>query len=141
MGVADDFAHRRIEFLHDLDAVIGEVVGAQRERLTHDSVHLHRFALRRHLARKAKQVLHNLLGALRFFEDDAQVGLGELGNVRMIDEQVGEAEDRRQRIVDLVRHAGDQLSDGGHLLGVHQLGLQHGRVGDIGHHDNDRGDL
>ena len=30
--------------------------------------------------------------------------------------------------------------DGGHLFRVDQLGLQHGGVGDVGHHDHDAGD-
>ena len=42
-------------------------------------------------------------------------------------EQVGESQDRGQRIVHLVRDAGDQLSNRRHLLGVNQLVAQHRR--------------
>ena len=59
----------------------------------------------------------------------------------MIDEQIGKAENRRQRIIDFVRHARNELSDGRHLLGVHELGLQHGGIGDVGHHHDHRSDL
>ena len=64
-----------------------------------------------------------------------------LGHVRVLHQQIGESHDGRERIVDLMRHAGNKLADGGHFFRVHQLGLDHGRVGDIGHQDHDAGDV
>ena len=46
-----------------------------------------------------------------------------------------------KRIVHLVRDAGNQLADRRHLLRVHQLRLQHGGIGDVGHHHHDAGDV
>ena len=36
--------------------------------------------------------------------------------------------------------ARNQLAYRCHLLGVHEFGLQHGRVGDVGHYHHDAGD-
>src|SRR5467141_2660508 len=50
-------------------------------------------------------------------------------------------QDGGEGIVDFVGDAGDQLSDGRHFLGVHELGSQDGGVGDIGHDYDDVADL
>jgi hypothetical protein len=39
----------------------------------------------------------------------------------LLDHQLDAADDRLERIVDLVRHAGDELADRRQPLGVHQL--------------------
>ena len=68
--------------LDDFDAVAVEVVGTQLHGAAQDGIELHGAALRRHLAREAEQVLHDLLGALRFLQNHAHVflrGLGQIG--------------------------------------------------------------
>ena len=101
------------------DAVAGEVVGAQLHGAPQDGVELHRTALRRHLAGKAEQVLHDLLGALRFLQNHAQVLAGGFRKFGILHQQIGKSENRGQRIIDFVGDAGDQLSDGRHFLGMH----------------------
>ena len=88
--------------LHDLDPVAVEVIGAQLDSAAQDAVQLHGLALGRHLAGKAEQVLHDLLGALRFLQDDAKVFAGRFRHVGVFHQQVGKAENGRQRIVYLV---------------------------------------
>ena len=89
--VADDVGHALVEPLDNLHAVAGEIVGAQREGAAHDHIQLHQVALRRHLPREAQQVLHNLLGALRFLQDDAQIFLGVRRDLGAFQQQVGKA--------------------------------------------------
>ena len=45
-------------------------------------------------------------------------------DVRVIEQQMGLAQDGGQRVVDLVGHAGGQLTDRRELLGVNELGLR-----------------
>ena len=102
-----------------------------------DGIELNGLALRRHLAGKAEQVLHDLLGALRFLQNHAQIAARAFGDLGIFHQQVGESEDGGERIVDFVGDAGDQLSDGRHFFGVHQLGAQHRRIRDVGHDHDD----
>ena len=66
MRVADDLGQSLIEVLDDIDAVTVEIVRTQLNGAPQNKIQLHRIALRWHLAREAEQVLHDLLGTLRF---------------------------------------------------------------------------
>ena len=121
VGIPHHLGQALIEVLDDLDAVAVEVVGAQLDGTAQDRIQLHGLALRRHLAGEAEQVLHDLLGTLRLLQDDAKVFAGSFGQVGIFHQQIGEAEDRRQRIVDFVGHAGNQLSDSRHFFGMDQF--------------------
>src|SRR6202035_4869572 len=106
-----------------------------------DEVELHRIALRRHLPGKAEKVLHDLFGALRLLQDHAQIFPGSFWKLGIIEEQVGKAEDRGQRIIYLVSHAGNELSNRRHFLGVNEFVAQIGGVGDVGHDHDDAVDV
>ena len=97
-------------------------------------------ALRRHLAGKAEQVLHDLLGALRFLQNHPQIAARAFRELGVFHQEVGESEDGGEGIVDFVGDAGDQLSDGSHFFGVHELGAKHGGVGHVGHDHDDAAD-
>src|ERR1043166_3504788 len=139
--IADQIRQALIEFLHNLHAVIGKVIRAQGDGLAQNVVDLERLALRRALAGKTQQVLHDLLGALRLFQDHLQILAGAARDFRILHEQVGKSHDGRERVVDLMGHAGDKLADGSHFFRVHQLGLDHRSVGDIGHQHHHAADL
>src|SRR5882762_817556 len=139
VGVPYHLGQAFVQLLDDLDTMAVEVVGAQLHGPTQDSVELHRLALGRHLARKAQQVLHDLLGALCFLQDDAQILAGDFGHLGVFQQQVGKAKDGGEGVVDFVGYARHQLSDGRHLLGMDQLGLEHGGIGDVGHDHHDAG--
>ncbi len=102
-------------------------------------IDLQRLALRRTAPRKAQKVLHDFLCPLRLLQDYLQVFARALGNLRIFHQQVRESHDRGERIVYLVRHAGDELAHGSHLFCVHQFGLDHSGVGDVSHQDHDAG--
>jgi hypothetical protein len=105
-----------------------------------DRVELHGLALGRHLPGKAEQVLHDLLGALRFLQNHAQIAARAFRDLGIFHQQVGKSEDGGKGIVDFVGDAGDQLPNGSHFLGVHELGAQHGGVGDVAHDYYDAAD-
>ena len=73
------------------------------------------------LAGKTQQVLDDLLGSLRLVNDDLELAARGFGHLRLLRQQIGEAQDGRQRIVDLVRDSRNQLTDCGHLFRLHQF--------------------
>ena len=124
-----------------LHAVVREIVGPKLQRLLQDGIHPHRFALRRHLPRKAQKILNDHPRALRFLQDHAQFFLGLVGNRRILEQQIGETHNRGQRIVHLVRDAGNELAQRRHFFRVHQFGLQVGGIGDVRHHHDNAVDV
>src|ERR1035437_5345500 len=137
VGVSHDIGQGRVEAFDHLNAVTDEVIRTQVHGALQNGVELHQLALRRHLAGKAEQVLHDLFGALRFLQNHPQIAPRAFGKLGIFHQEVGESEDGREGIVDFVGDARDQLSDGRHFLGVYQLGAQHGGVGDVGHDHHD----
>src|SRR5713101_2553796 len=133
VGISDDSGQGFVEAFDHLNAVADEDVRAQVYGALQDGVELDELALRRHLAGKAEQVLYDLLGALRLLQNHTQITARAFGELGIFHQEVGESEDGGEGIVDLVSDAGDQLSDGSHFLGVHELGSQYGGVGDVGH--------
>ena len=105
-----------------------QVVVAKGESIFQNLVDVDRGALRLVLAREAQQVLHDTMGALRLFVqfigvlDSLRTDLSARG------EQLAVAENRRERIVQLVRYAGNQLPDGGHLFAMKQLLLRSAQI-------------
>ena len=83
---------------------------------------------------KLQQILHNLLRPLRLLQNHAQVVARALRKVGILHQQVGETEDGGQRIVHLMRHAGNQLPYRRHFFGMDQFRSQDGGIGHVGHH-------
>jgi len=55
----------------------------------------------------------------------------------LLEQELGKTRNRRQRVVQLVRDAGDELADRGELLALHELCFQRLLLGDIlDHHDD-----
>ncbi len=107
--VAHHLGQSLVEMFHDIDAVAVEVIGPQLDRPAQNRVQLHGVALRRHLAGKAEQVLHDLLGALGFLQDHAHILAGRLGQIGILHQQVGKSQNRGQRVVHFMGDAGDQI--------------------------------
>src|SRR5208282_4233125 len=102
VGISDDLGQGVVEVFDHLNAVTDEVVRTQVHGALQDGVELKRLALRRHLAGKAEQVLHDLLGALRFLENHAQLAASAFGDLGVFHQEVGESEDGGEGIVDFV---------------------------------------
>ena len=103
------------------------LVRAQRQRLAHDLVHVDHRARRLALARERQQVADDPRGALRLAEDRLEAALGLLVD-RSLRQPLGPGQDRRERVVQLVRDAGDRLAERGHLLGLQQLVIEVARL-------------
>ena len=123
LRIADGHLEIFVELFGDFDAMTGKVVAAEANGLAKDGIDLHGLALSGALASKAQKALHDFLGSLGFAKNDLQFFAGGRGNLGIFEQQVGEAEDRGEGIVDFVSDAGDQAADGGHFFGVRELGL------------------
>src|SRR5262249_39900870 len=133
VGIGDQLRQAIVKSLHHFHAMVGEIVGTESDRLAQNIVDLQRLPLRRPLPRKAQQVLYDFLGALRFFQNHLQVLAGAARHFRILHQQVGKSHDGRQRVVDFVGHAGDQLSHRRHFFRLHQLRLDHSGIRDVSH--------
>ena len=103
------------------DVVLLELIALELEdpaRLVGDRA---RPPLRRVVPREQEKVLHDARGAPGFLGDDAEAVAHVRGRLGVRQQEMRLAEDRRQRIVDLVRDARGELADRFHLLGVDQL--------------------
>ena len=116
------------ERVDDRDVRDALLVGAQRERLAHDLVHVHHRARRLPLAREGQQVADDARGALGFAEDRLEAAADRLVERRALRQALGPAEDRRERVVQLVRDAGDRLAERRHLLRLQELVIDVARL-------------
>ena len=109
------------ERIDDGDVRDALLVRAQRERFAHDLVDVHHGARRLPLARERQKVADDPRGALRFAEDRLEPAAERRIERRLLRQPLGPAQDGRQRVVELVRDAGDGLAERRHLLGLQQL--------------------
>ena len=111
------------ELLHDRDITRAKVVGHDLEYFLDDSVQRHQLAFRRLLTGEAQQAVHDLVATVSTLGDALEValrlfvGLGALQQLRKTD-------DRREGVVELVRHAGHELADRREFLALDQLLLR-----------------
>src|SRR5689334_23627902 len=83
------------------------------------------------LAREGQQILYDAAGATRFAVDRLR-RRALIGREALLgEEQLGERGDTGQRVVELVRYAGNELPDRRHFLRLDELLLQHLLVGDV----------
>ena len=139
IGVA---IHRRQAFgepFHQLDVLHLQFVLHQQHGVVDDGVQVVGLALAGLLPREGQQVLHQLAAALAFALDGLQL-LGHLVAVRhfalqhaaLYQPRVGQ--DAEQRVVDLMRHGGGQLADGGHLFRAEQRAVDALQLGRLAPH-------
>ena len=110
---------------HHVDSPHPELVAPELQRVVQHLIDRGRGPLRLVLAREGQEVLHDAGGAPR-------LGVDHLGRRALVrpeallgEQQLGERRDPGERVVQLVRHAGDELPDRGHLLRLDELLLQH----------------
>ena len=112
------------ELGHDLHVVLLELIRLQVEDAPHLIFEEAGMTLGRVVPREEEQVLDDARGARRLVPDDVQT-LAHVVRERLLGEQeVRLPEDRRERIVDLVRDTGGELSHRRKLLGVDELCLR-----------------
>ena len=79
------------------------------------------FGAQRLAAREGKQLAHQIGGAIGVLLDVHDVGEGRIGRAVLGEQQIGEADDGGQHIVEVMRDAAGQLADRLHLLALRQL--------------------
>jgi hypothetical protein len=89
----------------DADVVQALLVGAQRQRLPNDLVHVDHRTGRVALAREREQVADDARGAFGFGKDGVEPALHLFVGIRPFDQPLAPRQDRRQRIVELMRDA------------------------------------
>ena len=100
----------------------------------HDVVERHDLTLLGVLAGEVEQGAHDLLDLEPRLLDQLEplvrlrVGLG------LLEQELRQAEDREQRVVDLVRDAGGELSDRGELAALDELLVEAALLGQVGDH-------
>ena len=104
-----------------------------------DVVEVHRRLLRHPLAGEGEQVAHDASGPLGLVVDDAQVLPRQAGLGLALQQELGQAGDRGERIVELVGDARDQLADRRHLVVLDELGLDDALLGHVLDQDDHRG--
>ena len=122
MGVAFGGGHALAVGRADANARQHELRRAQAERLLDGLSHVDGAPLRLPLAREEQQALHDL-GHTATLRQHHLDGPAQVGGQVPRGEELRIAEDHGQRIVELVRHAGDQLSHGRELPRLQELRL------------------
>ena len=111
MWIGDDCSGIPAEIFFDGDVVDLEIVIAKGESFVEDFTDIDFGALGLPLPREGEQILHNAVRALRLLEHFPDVVVRPLVQAFAFKE-LRIAENRRQRIVQLVSDARNQLSDG-----------------------------
>ena len=117
--------HRRKAWLHvpvDLHALDPEVGRGERQDLLDEIVQHHVAPLERHLPAERQQAPHDVARGVRRLADHLRVFLEPVG--RLLLEDVARADQHRQRIVELVGDAGDELAERRQLRGLDHLLLR-----------------
>ena len=127
MRIGEDLRQPRRERVDDGDVRDALLVGAQRQRFAHHLVQVHHRARALPLARERQELAHDLRRAFGFVEDDVDAAPRAVVE-RLLRQPLRPGEDRRQRVVELVRDAGDRLAERGHLLGLQQLLVEVARL-------------
>ncbi len=83
------------------------------------------------LAREGKQLAHQARRPVRVLLDVHNVLKGGVGRTMVHQQEVGEADDRRQHIVEVMRDAAGELADGLHLLPLRDLHLERALLGGV----------
>ena len=124
--VGVDVGHRQIGLDLDLglDAVRHELVAEQHEGGVEQGPERGGAALMLLLPREAQQVLDDVRRALGLLPDDRERLAQGRRHVGHLAQEIGEADDRGERVVEVVRDAGDELADGGHFFRLDELVLQ-----------------
>ena len=123
MRVGEDRRQPGAERFEDRDVGGPLLVGAERQRFAHDDVEVDGRARRVPLARERLQVADDAGGAFGGVVNGVEVAAGQLVEPAAV-QPLGAGQDRRERVVQLVRHARHRLAQRRELLGLRQLVVQ-----------------
>ena len=104
VAVAEHLGQGAAQLARDRDVLELEIVGGERERAPDHVVEVDEVAFARALARECQQVAHDASRALRLLLDDLQVPAVLLAELLLLEQELGEARDGGEGVVQLVRH-------------------------------------
>ena len=136
LPVGDDERHVHRVLLQHRDGARAVVERSERERRSRHIVEIRDRALERLAAREEEQAVNDLRRAARVGANLLEVRAHVWARLR-VDQQLAESHHRLQRVVDLVRDAGDELPHRRQPLAVNQLFLQPAFLGDVLLHRDD----
>ena len=147
LGVGDEVEQRLHELVlvghhvpevgrrRDLElALLAEIALQQRGLIAQHLAEADHLVLQRLLAGERQQLAHQLGGAIGARLDVHDVFVGDVLRPMHGQQHVGEAEDGRQHVVEVVRDAARQLADDFHLLALREARFERlllGRVDDV----------
>ncbi len=114
----------------ELDVLAEQPLQQDRQVGQHLAEHQHLRA-QRLAARERQQLAHQAGGAVGVLLDVHDVLEGRIGRPVVGEQQIGEADDGGQHVVEVVRDAAGELADGLHLLALRELLLQRALLGDV----------
>src|SRR5690242_4449856 len=141
VGVAD---HRRQIGLRreiDLNVVAAQRVLLQLQSALDNGVDIERLAQRRGGARKFQEILHDARGAASLAMRQIELALGIFVAVVGVAQKFGDAKNRGQRIIELVRDSREHLAHGSKFFGLNELLFEALEFGDVASRNNDAFDF
>ena len=117
-----DLDQAEIAAMHDLELdLLAEQPAEQIAEIGDDIGERQDFRAQRLAARESQKLAHQIGGAIGVLLDVHDVGEGRIGRPVLGEQQIGEADDGGQHIVEVMRDAAGQLADRLHLLALRQL--------------------
>ena len=124
----------------DFDAARARCERSKTHRVPDDRVDVDRNIARVRLPGEEKEIANHSNGAIRFALDQAH-GFELLSLQLVLEQQLREGRDSGERIVELVRYAGDELPDRGELLGAAEVVRDLALFGEIPNADDESDDV
>ena len=121
--VGEHLRQSRGQRLEDVDVAQALLVRAQGQRLAHDLVEVHHRARRVPLAREGEEVADDLRGAFGLAQDRFEAAPRLIVHAALR-QALGPGQDRRERVVQLVRDTGNRLAERGELFRLQQLVIE-----------------
>jgi hypothetical protein len=131
--VAVDHRHQRLGRILrvDRDVALAQMIFAEIHGGADDRRQVGGDAIRGAAADEREQVAHDLAGARRFAADGLEIALVARRTGPVVQHQLDAADDRLERVVDLVSDARDQLADRRQPFAVHELIAQPQLLADV----------
>ena len=128
----EDERVRGVVRVDELDALVRVRAPDEVDRGAHDVLDLHQVPFLGVLAGEVEQCANDLLDLEAGLADQLESLPRTRPLLRLLEEELGQAENREQWVVDLVRDAGGELPDRGELPALHELLVELPALGEVG---------
>ncbi len=118
--------------LDEDDLLVQRGAAEQLDRLLDDAAQIDRLELVGALAGEVEQRADDVLDLEPGLLDQPEPVVRLRAGLDLLEQELDQAEDREQRVVDLVRDAGREFADRGELAALHHLLLEAAALGEVG---------